>query len=156
MKYTHIDFSRFSVLKSLKIGSDSFRFVDSFTIDGLHELVSLKIGKNSFTQVKLSDWENNASAIAKSIKASDKSFSLLNCEHLETLEIGECSFSDFTGGFTLQNLPQLLTISIGNVSSVSRNFYASSFVIRGNELYNACHTRLSETRLCSAGHLLLP
>lgn len=135
MKYVKFDFSRFSLLKSLEIGNDSFRFVKTFTLDGLHQLKSLKIGKNSFTQVKLAHWENDSSAMAKAIKSSSKSFHLLNCEQLETVEIGECSFSDYTGGFELRNLPELLSITIGKVNSVSRNFYASSFVIQGETLF---------------------
>lgn len=135
MKYVKFDFSRFSLLKSLEIGNDSFRFVKTFTLDGLHQLKSLKIGKNSFTQVKLAHWENDSSAMAKAIKSSSKSFHLLNCEQLETVEIGECSFSDYTGGFELRNLPELLSITIGKVNSVSRNFYASPFVIQGETLF---------------------
>ena len=132
--YTTFDFSRFTLLQSLEIGNDSFRFVKTFVIDGLHQLKNLKIGKNSFTQVKLANWENDSSAIAKSIKSSSKSFRLMNCEQLETVEIGECSFSDYSGGFELKNLPELLSITIGKVNSMSRNFYASSFVIRGEIL----------------------
>lgn len=134
-KYVQFDFSRFSLLQSLEIGNDSFRFVKTFVIDGLHQLKNLKIGKNSFTQVKLANWENDSSTIAKSIKSSSKSFHLLNCEQLETVEIGECSFSDYSGGFELKNLPELLSITIGKVNSMSRNFYASSFVIRGETLF---------------------
>lgn len=134
VKYVKFDFSRFSLLQSLEIGNDSFRFVKTFVIDGLHQLKNLKIGKNSFTQVKLANWENDSSAIAKSIKSSSKSFRLMNCEQLETVEIGECSFSDYSGGFELKNLPELLSITIGKVNSMSRNFYASSFVIRGEIL----------------------
>ena len=133
-KYVKFDFSRFSLLQSLEIGNDSFRFVKTFVIDGLHQLKSLKIGRDSFTQVKLANWENDSSAIAKNIKSSSKSFHLLNCEQLETLEIGECSFSDYSGGFEVRNLPELLSVTIGKVNSMSRNFYASSFVIRGETL----------------------
>ena len=63
-----------------------------------------------------------------------KSFHILNCESLESIEIGEYSFSDFAGEFELKNLPQLQSIQIGTIGSKSYNFYASSFVIRGLEL----------------------
>ena len=65
---------------------------------------------------------------------ASKSFHVLNCESLESIEIGEYSFSDFGGDFELKNLPQLQLIQIGTIGSESDNFYSSSFVIRGIEL----------------------
>ena len=64
------------------------------------------------------------------------SFHILNCELLESFEVGEYSFSDFAGEFELKNLPQLQSIQIGTIGrwSSSCNFYYSSFVIRGIEL----------------------
>ena len=85
-------------------------------MDGLNQLKSLKIGKNSFTQNKYDE---------------SKSFHILNCESLESIEIGEWSFSDFAGQFELKNLPSLQSIQIGTIGSYSRNFYNSSFMIRG-------------------------
>ena len=58
----------------------------------------------------------------------------LNCESLESIRIGEYSFSDFAGEFELKNLPQLQSTQIGTVGSRSCNFYGSSFVVRGIEL----------------------
>ena len=63
-----------------------------------------------------------------------KSFHISNCESLESIEIGEYSFSDFAGEFELKNLPQLQSIQIGRIGSDSLNFFESSFVIRGIEL----------------------
>ena len=74
---------------------------------------------NSFTEKK-NDKANNPS----------RSFRVLNCIELESIEIGEYSFSDYGGGFKLFNLPKLSTIKIGDGSS-SYNFYYSSFVIKG-------------------------
>ena len=95
----------------------------TFKIDGLNRLKSLKIGKNSFTQKKNS-YGNDQS----------KSFHILNCESLESIQIGEYSFSDFAGVFELKNLPQLQSIQIGTIGSKSYNFYRSSFMIRGIEM----------------------
>ena len=61
----------------------------------------------------------------------------LNCESLESIEIGRYSFSDFAGEFELKNLPQLQSIQIGfvgrriflGIGSDSYNFCYSSFVI---------------------------
>ena len=97
--------------------------MQTFQIDGLNRLKTIKIGKNSFTQQKY-DYGNDAS----------KSFHILNCESLESIEIGEYSFSDFGGEFELKNLTQLQSIQIGTIGSDSNNFSNSSFVIRGIEL----------------------
>ena len=121
--YTVFDFSRFQWLRSIKIGNDCFGSVQTFKIDGLNQLKTIKIGKNSFTHKK-NDNGNDKS----------KSFHILNCKSLESIQIGEFSFSDFAGEFELKNLPQLLSIQIGSIGSYSCNFYSSSFVIRGIEI----------------------
>ena len=92
-------------------------------INGLNRLKTINIGNNSFTQKKNSNG-NDAS----------KSFHILNCESLESIQIGKYSFSDFAGEFELKNLPQLQSILIGSIRNESRNFYNTSFVIRGIEL----------------------
>ena len=89
-------------------------------MDELNRLKTIKIGNNSFTQKK-NYFGNDTS----------KSFHILNCESLESIEIGQYSFSDFAGDFELKNLPQLQSIQIGTIGSKSYNFHWSSFVIRG-------------------------
>ena len=100
--------------------------VNEFVIDGMNELKSLKIGNNSFTHLRSNDeWDydkaNNPS----------RSFSILNCIELKSIEIGKFSFSDYAGGFELRNLPKLTTIKIGEIGSDSSNFFYSSFEIKG-------------------------
>ena len=124
--YIEFDFSRFVTLQSLSIGDDSFSYVQTFKIDGLNRLKSIKIGKNSFTQVKGGP---NAS-----YHFDCKSFHILNCQSLESIQIGHYSFLDFAGEFELKNLPQLQSIQIGTVGSDSSNFCYSSFRIGGIEL----------------------
>ena len=116
-------FSRFTLVESIEIGNECFSRVETFRIDGLNRLKSLKIGNNSFTQNKNSYGYDLS-----------KSFHILNCESLESIQIGRYSFSDFGGKFELKNLPQLQSIQIGTVGSDSYNFSYSSFVIRGIEL----------------------
>ena len=118
-----LDLNRFEWLRSIEIGNDCFGSVQIFKIDGLNRLKSIKIGRNSFTQKK-NDEGNDES----------KSFHILNCESLESIQIGQYSFNDFAGEFELKNLPQLQSIQIGAIRSWSGNFYYSSFVIRGIEL----------------------
>ena len=118
-----LDLNRFKWLRSIEIGDECFGSVQTFKIDGLNRLETIKIGMNSFTQKKNS-WGNDES----------KSFRILNCQSLESIEIGEYSFSDYAGDFELKNLPQLQSIQIGRINGISSNFYRSSFVIRGNDL----------------------
>ena len=120
MNYTTFDFSRFTDLEHLEIGSNSFGFVETFVIDGLKNLTTLKIGENSFTEIKNGAKYN-----------SDKSFHIKNCELLNSVEISYGSFSDYSGEFELVNLPSLQSIKIGSVNSLSNSFYYSSFIIRG-------------------------
>ena len=115
-------------LESIEIGDDCFESVQTFQIDGLNRLKTIKIGSNSFTLLKESNWNY------RKANTQSKSFHILNCESLESIQIGEYSFSDFGGEFELKNLPQLQTIQIGTVGKDSRNFFWCSFVIRGIEL----------------------
>ena len=111
--------------KHVMFEDECYSKVKTFKIDGLNRLKTIKIGNNSFTQLKSTekwDWR----------KADQlKSFHILNCESLESIQIGEYSFSDFGGKFELKNLPQLQSIQIGTIGIESNNFYNSSFMIRG-------------------------
>ena len=118
--YTQFDFSRFTNLETLEIGDECFGSVEFFRIDGLRRLKSITIGINSFTKEK-NDYGDDES----------KSFHILNCESLESIDIGEYSFSDFGGEFELKNLPKLQSIQIGTVGSRSFNFCDCSFVVQG-------------------------
>ena len=110
-------------MESIEIGNDCFGSVKTFRIDGLNRLKTIKIGNNSFTQKK-NRWGNDKS----------KSFHILNCESLKSIQIGEHSFNDYAGEFELKNLPQLQSIQIGTIGSESCNFRYSPFVIRGIEM----------------------
>ena len=128
-----LNYSQYTLLEELIIGDDCFGSVNEFMIDGLNELKSVKIGKNSFTNIKSNDyWDYNKA------NNPNRSFSVLNCIELESIEIGEYSFSDYGGGFELKNLPKLESIKIGEIGSRSFNFYFSSFVVQGIiNLYSA-------------------
>ena len=122
--YTVFNFSRFSLLEELEIGNDCFENVELFKIDGLNELKSLKIGINSFTKKKNRYGKNTS-----------RSFHLINCDELESIEIGRYSFSDYAGEFELKNLPKLSTIKIGEIGSESRNFHELPvFMLQGSRI----------------------
>ena len=105
----------------------------TFKIDGLNRLKTIKIGNNSFTQEK-NRWGIEVIGEDRNRDDLSKSFHILNCESLESIQIGEYSFSDFAGEFELKNLPQLQSIQIGSIGNWSHNFYNRSFVIRGIEM----------------------
>ena len=121
MNFIMFDFSRFTLLESIKIGNDCFRSVKTFKIDGLNRLKTLQIGYHSFSYNVIEDNVSN-------------SFHILNCESLESIDIGGCSFINFAGDFELKNLPSLLTIRIGDYEGESFNFYHTSFILRGNNI----------------------
>ena len=104
----------------MEIGSNSFGFVETFIIDGMKNLTTLKIGSYSFTESKYAE-DNRVY----------KSFHVKNCESLLSIEIEDDSFSDYAGEFELVSLPSLRTISIGSNWEIAYNFYHSSFVVRG-------------------------
>ena len=123
---------KLNTIESIEIGDDCFLKVNTFRIDGLNHLKSLKIGMKSFTQQK-DNW--------KSINTDySRSFSISNCVELESIEIGRYSFSGYAGSFELKNLPSLISIKIGSIESDfsesnnkgwSANFCFSSFVVEG-------------------------
>ena len=115
-----LNLTRFTKIESIEIENDCFVAVETFLIDGLNELKTINIGNDSFCQNHYG-------------KKQWKSFHILNCESLESIQIGEWSFSDFSGDFELKNLPQLQSIQIGIIGRVSGNFHYSSFVVQGIE-----------------------
>ena len=109
---TAFDLSAFVLLQSISIGNDNFMYVNEFLINNLMDLKSLVIGSNSFSM----DYGDH----------SFRSFRILNCDKLESIEIGSYSFSDYGDEFELRNLPSLVSIDI-DVNC----FCGSSFEIRG-------------------------
>ncbi|CBK21683.2 uncharacterized protein [Blastocystis hominis] len=121
-------------LESIEIGYYCFESVQTFRIEGLNRLKTIIIGNNSFTKRKMMIGIRSTDYRNSEIYFLSKSFHILNCESLESIQIGRCSFSDFAGDFELKNLPQLQSIQIGTIGSRSCNFYYSSFVIRGIDM----------------------
>ena len=115
-----------ALLKSIEIGAGCFEVASVFQIKGLSSLNSVKIGSNSFTEQR-NNFGNDGS----------KSFHVLNCKNLQSIEIGEYSFSDFGGEFEIKNLPSLKSLEIGVMNKSSYNFYSvKSFLIEGMKSYS--------------------
>ena len=126
-----LNLNRFINLESIEIGNDCFESVQTFQIEGLNRLQRLKIGHNSFTQLKSKDFENDLDGSISKCRNESKSFHILNCKSLKVIEIGCFSFCDFGGEFELRNLDNLESIKIGEIRNGSMNFIWSSFNIRG-------------------------
>lgn len=132
-----LDLNEFQQVQSIEIGDNSFRLVETFRIDGLQKLTRLKIGNNSFTFVTPEHWRVlfPNEAFLRQLNNTKKSFHILNCEELTSIEIGMFSFSDYAGQFELKNLPALEFIKIGSIDHIdnlSLNFHCSSFYLTGN------------------------
>ena len=127
--YSVFDFSHFTRVESIIIGNHCFGSVNTFNIDGLNRLKTIKIGMNSFTYVNGSDWDISINNVYSRANDKWKSFHILNCESLESIQIGKYSFNEFGGEFELKNLPQLRSIQFDGY-----NFYYRSFVIRGIDM----------------------
>ena len=85
-------------LKRIVIREGCFRKVRVFELDGLSELESVVIGRDSF---RIDFWERN-----------DGSYRIVNCPKLKSIQIGRESFRDYHT-FELNNLPSLQSIDIG-------------------------------------------
>ena len=71
-------------LESIEIGNECFGSVQTFRIDGLNRLKTIKIGNNSFTHVSHSDWMYSRNLGSQKANNKSKSFHILNCESLES------------------------------------------------------------------------
>ena len=103
--------NRFQSLKTLVIGNGCFGNVRVFELDGLNELESVEIGRDSFR--------------IRDRKRSDGSYRIVNCPKLKSIQIGGSSFYDYHS-FELNNLPSLQSIDIGYCFR-----YAPSFSLTG-------------------------
>ena len=99
-------------LKRIVIGDGCFGKVRVFELDGLDELESVEIGRDSFR--------------IRDRKRSDGSYRIINCPKLKSIQIGYESFSDYHS-FELNNLPSLQSIDMGGYCF----YYAPSFSLTG-------------------------
>ena len=83
-------------IERVEIGNDCFEKVNRFVIDGLNELKSMKIGKNSFN---FYDTRCGSNCV------------IMNCDQLSEIHIGFQSFCWYES-FELKNLPSLISIQL--------------------------------------------
>ena len=95
---TSFNITNNGVLKRIVIGDNCFGKVRVLELDGLYELESVVIGKESF---RISDKER-----------TDGSYRIVNCPKLKSIRMGENSLNDYHS-FEVNNLPSLQSIAIG-------------------------------------------
>ena len=105
--------------KSIVIGNGCFGKVRVFELNGLDELESVVIGKESFTYAKTYDdiWNS---------KRTDGSCRIVNCPKLKSIQFCGYSFSDYHS-FELNSLSSLQSIEICGYCF----YYAPSFSLTG-------------------------
>ena len=108
-EWKSLDLSLLSKLRKLIVGDECFNKVERVKLNGLNELESVVVGKESFT------FESDTTT----------SFEMKDCEKLKELIIGEESFHIF-GKFSLENTP-----SMERIIMKGANFYWASCRIRG-------------------------
>ena len=101
---TEFTLSGYTDLETIVIGDDCFQNVAQFHIGHINSLRSLVVGNNSFA---------NANSTV------DKSFSIVDCSQLRTIDISTFSFTEFTS----MRLQSRFFISIQVRSSPSGNRY---------------------------------
>ena len=87
-------------IERVEIGNDCFSEVNLFVIDGLNELKSLIIGKNSF---------------GLNFHYRGDQCLIMNCDQLIEIDIGKCSFLWYKS-VELKNLPSLITLKMGSAA----------------------------------------
>ena len=108
-EWKSLDLSLLSKLRKLIVGDECFDKVERVKLNGLNELESVVVGKESFT------FQSDTTT----------SFELKDCEKLKELIIGEESFNLF-GKFSLENTP-----SLERIIMKGSNFYWASCWFHG-------------------------
>ena len=108
-EWKSLDLSLLSKLRKLIVGDECFNKVERVKLNGLNELESVVVGKESFT------FQSDTTT----------SFELKDCEKLKELIIGEESFNLF-GKFSLENTP-----SMERIIMKGSNFYWASCWFHG-------------------------
>ena len=117
---TGFSISSLPSLEIIDIGNDCFSAVSSHIyFDDFPELLSLKIGNNSFYN------EDSNTQI-------NRPFSINNNSKLLSIEIGEYSFGNYNGDFKVMSNPKLQSLTIGSIENESNNFmYVRNINIQG-------------------------
>ena len=116
-----LDFSRFTYLRELIVGDESYENVNQMSLVGLDYLRKVEIGDSSFTKKKNSfGYDPN------------RHFYLKNCNNVKELRIGQYSFSDYSS-VEMHGLPSLETMTVGDLSQSSYNMLYASLELKSDD-----------------------
>ena len=111
---TLLDLSLIPSLKSVRVGSECFSYVEEVKLIGLSELESVVIGENSFY------FYDSTLCYCFCVK---------NCPKLKSLKMGKHSFVRYST-CVIENVDALEVIEIGDWSIDSNNFRPASLVLK--------------------------
>ena len=132
-----IELSKYFNLKNVSIGNDCFKNQDVLNLTGLHSLERVMIGMNSFTKKK-DYYGNNA----------NRKLYVKNCDTLKELKIGRYSFSDYSL-IEIENVNSLELIEMGDMDSLSYNFYYASLELKSEWWLLLLMNRFTEIEITS-------
>lgn len=98
ISFSHLEFSRFSNLKTIVVEDNCFKHVKKVYITNMNSLEQVRVGRNSFRS------QENPSI---SVSIENREFVLKNCVSLNTVNIGPYSFSEFNS-FSIDSLTVVL------------------------------------------------
>ena len=128
---TSITIRDYPHLKRIVIGNDCYERIRLLEMDGLEELERVVIGEYTCTIA------NDELHHRKQI---DGRYRVLNCPKLKSIQIGDCSFFDYTS-FEFRNLPSLRSVRMGQ-----KCFACSpSFLLKGSMNWKEITNRSSST-----------
>ena len=108
-----LEIRHFSRLQRIEIGSNCFKNIRDFIIDGLVSLTSVKIGDNCFTIYDESTFRQMSENDINNIRSDDGMFQITNCPKLLQVDIGRYTCLN-TKLFELSENNSLQSIKFGD------------------------------------------
>lgn len=133
-----LDFSRFKELIVLKIKPKCFNYPSVVKIDGLPKLKSIEIGENCFSS-----------------NSANSQLLVTDCPALDSLNIGNHSFSDFKT-FSISNNPLLRSLTMGSFCFTEAEFALKGLggmetICLGEKCFEKSRHTLIEGAMCGMG-----
>lgn len=133
-----LDFSRFKELIVLKIKPKCFSYPSVVKIDGLPKLKSIEIGENCFSS-----------------NSANSQLLVTDCPALDSLNIGNHSFSDFKT-FSISNNPMLRSLTMGSFCFTEAEFSLKGLggletICLGEKCFEKSRHTLIEGAMCGVG-----
>ena len=116
--FTILSMSSFSSLRVFEVGDYSFAYVDETKLIGLTELERVVIGRYCFAKERSLVFEE-----------TNRHFYLRDCPLIKSLEIGGCSFCDYSV-CEIENNDSLEAIEMGDWNGESMSFCTGFLVLR--------------------------